>query len=206
MELTLDQLRERLQEAPPEIQQKAMGLVPLAFPEWQNMRWSRQRRTGLWRQPPADGVAWAQAHFPAYFQDTSGKPVPLAQRHEEFWEYIWALRPGIYVPAFLAIWGRGGAKSTTMEIGCAAIGYFGLRKYGWYISGTQEQADAHVVFSHDDSLSRTRIAIGSFRAISPAMIGSGKLTSILRNENSAPMNGISQIRIRCRPSADHAVM
>jgi len=102
------------------------------------------RRGQLWHPLPADGLAWVQQQFPAYFQDAQGHPVPLAPRHVEFWQWVWALRPGTPVPALFAVWPRGGGKSTAAELACAAIGYHGLRRYGLYISSVQQQADDHV--------------------------------------------------------------
>lgn len=45
---------------------------------------------------------------------------------------------------FVGIWPRGGAKSTNVERGCAAIGALGKRRYALYVCGTQDQADKHV--------------------------------------------------------------
>lgn len=45
---------------------------------------------------------------------------------------------------FVGIWPRGGAKSTSAEAACVALGARRKRRYGWYISGTQDQADEHV--------------------------------------------------------------
>jgi hypothetical protein len=45
---------------------------------------------------------------------------------------------------FIAIWPRGGTKSTTAELGSVALGARGLRRYGLYVSGVQDKADDHV--------------------------------------------------------------
>lgn len=45
---------------------------------------------------------------------------------------------------FVAIWGRGGGKSTNAEAAVVALGARRTRRYCLYVSGTQEQADAHV--------------------------------------------------------------
>jgi hypothetical protein len=88
-------------------------------------------------------MRWLQQQFPSYFQ-VDGVPIPLAPHHEEFWRWLWNLRPGIQVPAFIGVWPRGGGKSTSVELGCAALAYFGMRRYGGYLCETQDQADEHV--------------------------------------------------------------
>jgi predicted phage terminase large subunit-like protein len=93
---------------------------------------------------PADPLAWLRTTFPTYLQTPAGAPVPFAPRHEDFWRWLWALRPGVAASSFLGIWARGGAKSTSVELGAAVVGYFGLRRYALYISSTQSQADDHV--------------------------------------------------------------
>lgn len=44
----------------------------------------------------------------------------------------------------MALWPRGGAKSTTAELGCVYVGDRQVRNYIWYVSSTQEKADKHV--------------------------------------------------------------
>src|SRR4030095_16047666 len=102
------------------------------------------QRTELFHPLPADPMGWLLATFPTYFQNARGAPVPLAPHHEAFWRWLWALRPGVPQPPFIAIWGRGGGKSTSLELGSAVVGYFGLRRYTLYICATQGQADDHV--------------------------------------------------------------
>jgi predicted phage terminase large subunit-like protein len=101
-------------------------------------------RTELFRPLPADPMAWLLHTFPTYFQNARGERVPLAPHHEAFWAWFWALRPGEAQRDFIAIWARGGGKSTGLELGAACAGYFGLRRYGLYICGVQKQADDHV--------------------------------------------------------------
>lgn len=45
----------------------------------------------------------------------------------------------------MAIWGRGGAKSTSAEATPVWLGSQNLRRYVWYVSGTQDKADSHVL-------------------------------------------------------------
>jgi predicted phage terminase large subunit-like protein len=101
-------------------------------------------RTDLYRPLPPDPMAWLVATFPTYFQNPRGEPVPLAAHHEEFWQWLWALRPGLPARTFIQILSRGGGKSTELELGSAVVGYFGLRRYTLYLCATQSQADDHV--------------------------------------------------------------
>jgi phage terminase large subunit-like protein len=99
------------------------------------------------RRPPTDHAArleeagwrdWLTVIFPGYVQ------APFAQRHEEFWAWVWSLRRGEQSAPFIAVWPRGGAKSTSAELACVALGARDIRRYVLYTSATQEQADDHV--------------------------------------------------------------
>lgn len=81
---------------------------------------------------------WARALFP--FQTRHA----YAERHHELWAWLWAIRPGLRPPPFVGIWPRGGGKSATAEVGSAALGGRGTRRYILYVSATQPQADKHV--------------------------------------------------------------
>lgn len=69
----------------------------------------------------------------------------FAPHHHKFWQWVWALdadvRPAT-VPVLL--WPRGGAKSTSVEMACAAVAARQTRRYVLYVSGKQAQADDHV--------------------------------------------------------------
>ena len=69
---------------------------------------------------------------------------PFAAHHVAFWEWLWAIEPGVRPEAFVGIWPRGGAKSTSAEAGCVALGARGARRYGLYVCDTQDRADDHV--------------------------------------------------------------
>lgn len=64
--------------------------------------------------------------------------------HEEFWEWAWSIEKNKRPRPFVAIWPRGGAKSTSSELACVALGARKRRKYALYICMTQEQSDDHV--------------------------------------------------------------
>lgn len=57
---------------------------------------------------------------------------------------MWAIKKGIRPQPFVAIWSRGGAKSSSAELAASVTGMRGLRKYIVYLSATQDQADKHV--------------------------------------------------------------
>lgn len=81
---------------------------------------------------------WLRALFPAY------TTAPFGDHHTAFWEWVDSIQPGQPAPSFVGIWPRGGAKSTSAEMACCYLGAHRTRRYGWYISETQAQADDHV--------------------------------------------------------------
>lgn len=87
---------------------------------------------------PVEWRDWLQTLFPGYVQHG------FAQRHEEFWAWVWVMQAGIRPAPFVAIWPRGGGKSTSAELAVVAIAARRLRRYGLYVCETQDQADDHV--------------------------------------------------------------
>lgn len=85
-----------------------------------------------------DWLTWLRVMFPAYCT------APFADFHEEYWRHLWSIRRGVRPDPFVGIWFRGGAKSTSVEIGFIAAGARNVRSYGVYVSETQDQADQHV--------------------------------------------------------------
>lgn len=92
----------------------------------------------------ADPLLWRWALFPKYLSDTDGAIVEDAPHHRQLITWIWSIEPGIRPRPFVAVWPRGGAKSTNAEIATVAIGALRKRAYVWYVSEVQEQADDHV--------------------------------------------------------------
>ena len=92
----------------------------------------------------ANWERWLHALFPQYLADPTGAPVPFAPHHAAFWQWLWGLERGVRPRPFVGIWPRGGAKSTSAELGCVALGARRTRKYGLYVCETQAQADDHV--------------------------------------------------------------
>lgn len=68
----------------------------------------------------------------------------FAPRHERLWAWFEALEPGVKPLARIEDWPRGGAKSSTVELGTSYAGTTGRRKFALYVSGTQAKADVHV--------------------------------------------------------------
>ena len=91
-----------------------------------------------WAAPDGDWEPWLVQHVPSYCT------APFAPHHRQLWEWVWQLAPGISPDPFVAIWPRGGAKSTSAEMACASIAARQARRYGLYICETQDQADDHV--------------------------------------------------------------
>lgn len=68
----------------------------------------------------------------------------FGRHHAEFWDWLWSIEAGQPSPSFVALWPRGGAKSTSAEAGCVAVGAKRTRRFILYVSGTQDQANQHV--------------------------------------------------------------
>lgn len=86
-----------------------------------------------------DWRAWLGGIFPGYVR------AGFAPHHAAMWEWAWAIEMGEPAPPFVAVWPRGGAKSTSAELACAALGARRRRRYGLYVCETQDQADGHVM-------------------------------------------------------------
>jgi phage terminase large subunit-like protein len=69
---------------------------------------------------------------------------PFSARHARLWEWFEGLTPGQKPPARVEVWPRGGAKSSTAELGCVRLGVKLTRRFVLYVSETQDQADKHV--------------------------------------------------------------
>lgn len=91
----------------------------------------QSRQTGPWRE-------FLPRMFPEFFRAGFGP------HHARFWDWVWDMEPGVRPPPFVAIWPRGGAKSTSAEAAVAAVGARRTRSFGLYVSATQDQAIRHV--------------------------------------------------------------
>lgn len=90
------------------------------------------------RAVESDWRTWIAQNFPEYLWP------PFAPYHEEFWEWVWSIKPGSPVRPFVAVWARGHSKSTSIEVACAMMAARRTRTYGLYVSATQSQADDHI--------------------------------------------------------------
>lgn len=68
----------------------------------------------------------------------------FAPHHIEFWDWVWTLKKGIRPQPFVALWSRGGAKSSSAELAAAMCAIQLTRHYIVYVCETQDQADKHV--------------------------------------------------------------
>lgn len=57
---------------------------------------------------------------------------------------MWSIEAGETADSFIGIWARGGGKSTSAEMACAATAARRSRNYGLYVCSSQPQADDHV--------------------------------------------------------------
>lgn len=81
---------------------------------------------------------WVPAMFPDYCV------FDFAPHHRALWSWLWEIEPAVRPHPHVDIWGRGGAKSSSAEMACVGLGARRKRRYGLYISETQDQADEHV--------------------------------------------------------------
>ncbi len=107
------------------------------------LRYAAERRYGPPPSPvdetsPTEWEAWLRALFPSYTRH------PFAAHHAELWEWGWDVEVGVRPSPFVTILARGGAKSTSAEMMAVAWGARKTRRYVWYLSETQDQADDHV--------------------------------------------------------------
>lgn len=68
----------------------------------------------------------------------------FAPYHEDFWTWMDLIQKGKKYPAFIAIWPRGGGKSSVAEACVPELGGILARKYCWYVRETQGQSDKSV--------------------------------------------------------------
>lgn len=87
---------------------------------------------------PAEAEAWLRKLFPRYVR------APFAERHREFWRWVWPIELESAPDPFVAIWSRGGGKSTSAELAVTALGCRGRRKYVLYVRQSQDKADESV--------------------------------------------------------------
>lgn len=85
-----------------------------------------------------DYQTWLDTIFPVHAK------APLGPHHHDYWRWIYSIQDDQRPEAFIAIWNRGGAKSSSIELGTVNLGARNKRKYALYVCRTQDQADDHV--------------------------------------------------------------
>lgn len=98
----------------------------------------RRKRANQLLIAPEDWYQWTRAMFPKHFK------YEPAIFHRQYWEWVEGIVAGVKPKTFIGIWARGDAKSTNAETGCIRLGSKGVRRYGLYVSSTQDKADKHV--------------------------------------------------------------
>lgn len=68
----------------------------------------------------------------------------FAPEHEQFWQWVWGIEPGVRPESLAVCMPRGRGKSSSMELAAAMLLAHGRRRFVWYVSKTQQLADAHV--------------------------------------------------------------
>lgn len=91
------------------------------------------------QRPYTDWQEWLSVFFPYVTF------APFAQRHIDFWEWIDSIELSSSFDPRLEIWARGGAKSSTAELGVTWLGEKLARRFILYVCGTQDQSDNHVL-------------------------------------------------------------
>lgn len=100
--------------------------------------WPTEPNARLALTPPSGWRKWLGTLFPVSVR------AGFAARHVTFWDWLWAIRLGSAPDPFVGIWPRGGAKSSSAELGTCALGVRGERKYALYVRDTQPRADDSV--------------------------------------------------------------
>lgn len=155
------------------------------YQEYAQAQHGARSKTAAFRVLPVQYEPWLRQTFPAYFQNAQGQTVPFAERHHDLWRWVWALRAGQLAPSIIAVWPRGGGKSVTAELAATCMGYFGLRRYGLYISSTQRQADDHV-----QNTSGMFATLGVERALNQYGVSKGWRINRLRTEDGFTLDAI----------------
>jgi len=124
------------------------------------------------RKRQGDGLGWEQ-WLALCFPHVA--VAPLANRHRRLWNWGESLKRGTRPPAFVAVWPRGGAKSTTVELVTTRACVNLSRRFLLYVCATQDQANKHV-----QSVSSLMQRAGVERAVTPYGHSKGWKVNLLR--------------------------
>ncbi len=129
--LSLDDVYQRVAALPEHEQAAAVEAISARLGQRKTLAATKLEREG-WR-------LWVETLFPTYAH------AEFAFFHEDFWQWCWAVEAGQSARPYVAIWYRGAAKSTSMQLGAVSMGARRSRRYAWYISEHQDQADRHLL-------------------------------------------------------------
>lgn len=76
--------------------------------------------------------------FPQYVRH------PMGERHINLWDWANEITMDSSPRPYVAIWPRGGGKSTSVELMVCDLGLRRARQYVWYVCANQDSADRHV--------------------------------------------------------------
>lgn len=123
--------------------------------------------------------AWLRKNFPFVASK------PLSPRHRRLWEWFERLTPGTKPRAKVEPWPRGGAKSTTGQLGVVYVGCRLTRRFALIVSETQDQADLLV-----QSIASLFERIGIERSLSKYGYSKGWSAQRLRTANGFNVMGL----------------
>jgi hypothetical protein len=113
--------------------------------------------------------------------------MPDGGRHARLWDWFEALTPGVRPFPRVEVWPRGGAKSSTGELGVSYCGTRQIqhngevrpsRRFALYVSETQGQANKHV-----QAIAAKFESLGMERAVGKYGNSKGWKVDLLRTEN-----------------------
>ncbi len=82
--------------------------------------------------------AWLSKYYPYATR------FPMAPHHEDWWNWIEGISPGVRPKPYIVILARGGGKSVGLELGIVRLGTKLSRRFCLIVCGTQDAADKHV--------------------------------------------------------------
>lgn len=117
--------------------------LPNSYPNWpveakirfrdrlrEEVERQESRGAGTGKRLPEAALPWREwlaCRFPAVCTH------PFAPRHERLWEWFEALEPGSKPRPRVEVWPRGGAKSSSGELGCVRVGIKLSRRFALYV-------------------------------------------------------------------------
>lgn len=102
----------------------------------------------------------------------------FSERHRKLWAWFEGIEANQPMIPRVEVWGRGGGKSSSIEMGCVRLAAKLTRRFVLYVSGTQIQADLHV-----DTIGQLLLMAGMDRALAKYGTSKGWRRSQLRTAN-----------------------